>query len=271
MIILGAMTAFATDLGAPDSIIMNTADVTYQPGHFVVQFIHVYAVCDDSVLFFNLPLTWTSPDNQIFPGLTVWRYPFTEWDVVYDTLLMAERLLRQVAFADIGGPDNPPLLTNGQRLWVIDLRFLIQPNASQQFVVIDTIWDPRNGLVEFANINNTWHPKVKAGYLRYGIVGIDEQIATPTMFALNQNYPNPFNPETNIDFQVPTAGMVNVEIFNVLGQRVKTLISEQKDPGYYSVHWNGTNENGEVAPTGVYFYRMTAEGFTQTNKMVMLR
>ncbi|NLI15740.1 MAG: T9SS type A sorting domain-containing protein, partial [candidate division Zixibacteria bacterium] len=75
----------------------------------------------------------------------------------------------------------------------------------------------------------------------------------------------------NIEFALPKGGNVSIEVFNVLGQKVKTLISEYKDAGTYSVRWDGTNNNGMAVPSGVYFYRMVTEGFSQTNKMIMLR
>jgi hypothetical protein len=273
VILLSALPTFAQDPGAPDSVILDTTYAQVDTINGATRYIHVYFLTDDSIMFVNLPITWTSSDGLIFPGHSVWRVPFTQWDDVYDTLLIAERLLRQVCFADLAGPDNPPLFTNGQRLWALDLRFVAMPGADTQFVKVDTVTDPINGKVEFANIEITFRPKVKGGYFRYGstATGVDQPEVLPLVFVLNQNYPNPFNPETNIEYSVPTAGNVNIDVYNVLGQRVKTLVSEYKSVGNFSVRWDGSNYNGQMVPSGVYFYRMVTEGFSQTNKMIMLR
>jgi hypothetical protein len=272
IMLLMALPAFAQDPGSPDSIIIDTTYAPWDTVNYTTRYVHVYFVTDDSIMFLNLPITWTSPDGQVFPGRSVWRAPFTEWDDCWDTLLIEQRLLRQVCWADLGGEDNPPLFTNGIRLWGLDLRFVATPSAVPQFVFVDTCTDPINGKVEMANVDITFRPKIKRGYFRYGSIGIDDNTPVlPSAIALNQNYPNPFNPETNIEFALPKGGNVSIEVFNVLGQKVKTLISEYKDAGTYSVRWDGTNNNGMAVPSGVYFYRMVTEGFSQTNKMIMLR
>jgi hypothetical protein len=272
VILLSALPTFAQDPGAPDSVILDTAYAPVDNVNGATRYIHVYFVADDTIMFVNLPITWTSPDGLVYPGHNVWRTPFTQWDDVYDSLLIAQRLLRIVCFADIGGADNPPLYSPGTRLWGLDLRFIALPTATAQFVKVDTVTDPINGKVEFANIDITFKPKVKWGYFRYGSVGVDNEPTTmPIAYVLEQNYPNPFNPETNIKFSVPTEGNVTVEVFNLLGQKVRTLVSDYKAVGTYTVLWDGTNTNGQMVPSGVYFYKMMAPGFTQTNKMIMLR
>lgn len=93
----------------------------------------------------------------------------------------------------------------------------------------------------------------------------------PTAYVLNQNSPNPFNPNTSIEFAIPRSGQVKVEIFNVLGQKVKTLVDEYLKVGYKRVEWNGTDDAGKPAASGVYLYRMTANEFSETKKMVLLK
>jgi len=98
-----------------------------------------------------------------------------------------------------------------------------------------------------------------------------ERVSLPSEFILNQNYPNPFNPGTNIEYQLPEAAYVSIEVFNILGQKVKTLVSEQKEAGYHQARWDGESDSGRDVPSGVYFYRMNAGSFSQTMKMVMLK
>jgi hypothetical protein len=96
----------------------------------------------------------------------------------------------------------------------------------------------------------------------------------PTDFTLNQNYPNPFNPETTIEFAVG-AGFANMQVrlvvFNLLGEKVSTIINEPLAAGKYSYKWRGTNQQGETMASGIYFYRLTIGDQSQTKKMVLLK
>jgi len=93
----------------------------------------------------------------------------------------------------------------------------------------------------------------------------------PACFALHPNYPNPFNPATVIMFDVPVRTEVSLKVFNVRGQLVNTLISEELPPGTHHVRWNGTNNDGRPVASGVYFYRMDAEDYQKTQKMILLK
>jgi hypothetical protein len=106
--------------------------------------------------------------------------------------------------------------------------------------------------------------------------GAVQVVAIPTDFALQKNYPNPFNPATRIQYQLPEAATVKLEIFNALGQKVRTLVnSEQQPAGYYHLEWNGRDETGYVLPSGVYFYHLKAKAasreFAKTHKMLMVK
>lgn len=99
----------------------------------------------------------------------------------------------------------------------------------------------------------------------------EERTNLPTEFALQQNYPNPFNPQTKIAFSVPENQFTSLEIFNVLGQKVKTLISQNLFIGNYETVWNGTDKNGKLVSNGVYFYKMKSGKFSKTKKMLFLK
>ena len=85
------------------------------------------------------------------------------------------------------------------------------------------------------------------------------------------NYPNPFNPTTTIKYNVPESGNVTVEIYNVLGQKVRTLVSTIQRAGENSIIWDGTNNNGDVVASGVYFYKLTVGGRMITKKMILMK
>lgn len=88
---------------------------------------------------------------------------------------------------------------------------------------------------------------------------------------LQGNYPNPFNPETTISFSTQKDNLVTLDIYNIKGQRVKTLINEHKTAGQHSVVWNGTDDNNRNVSSGVYFYRMRNGEFSSTKKMILMK
>ena len=88
----------------------------------------------------------------------------------------------------------------------------------------------------------------------------------PSNFELYQNYPNPFNPATKIKFQLPKAGNAKIEIFDPIGRLVTTLINNTFEPGNYEIEFNGGNLS-----SGIYFYRLTTDNFTQIKKMILVK
>ncbi|MBD3290727.1 S8 family serine peptidase [candidate division KSB1 bacterium] len=93
----------------------------------------------------------------------------------------------------------------------------------------------------------------------------------PDEFQLMQNYPNPFNPTTRITFGIPVETEVRLEIYNNLGQRIRTLLHENKSPGRYTVYWDGRNELGKKVSSGLFFYTLRAGNVVKTRKMVLLK
>ena len=100
------------------------------------------------------------------------------------------------------------------------------------------------------------------------ITGIEgEEDLLPKEFELMQNYPNPFNPVTKIKYAIPQVSHVRIEIYNVLGQRVRTLVNEEKVPGYYTVDFDASS-----LASGFYIYRLNASsGFNSVKKMIVTK
>lgn len=93
----------------------------------------------------------------------------------------------------------------------------------------------------------------------------------PEVYALEQNFPNPFNPRTTISFALPEAGKISLNIYNVQGQLVRTLVSGSYEAGIYNLQWDATNDYGVRVGSGIYFYRIQAENYVETRKMTLLR
>ncbi|MCX6168488.1 MAG: glycoside hydrolase family 3 C-terminal domain-containing protein [Ignavibacteriales bacterium] len=99
----------------------------------------------------------------------------------------------------------------------------------------------------------------------------DKEENLPFNFSLSNNYPNPFNPSTKIEYTLPKSSNVKIEIYNSLGQLVNILENSFRNAGKYNLVWNGNNSSGSPVSSGIYFYRMSAEGFTLVKKMVLVR
>lgn len=97
----------------------------------------------------------------------------------------------------------------------------------------------------------------------------ENQIAVE--FALQQNYPNPFNSDTEIKYQLPQSCKVTIEIYNSLGQKIRTMVSKAQPAGFYSVVWDGRNEHGIPVASGIYLYLIRANQYHEVKKMLLLR
>ena len=153
--------------------------------------------------------------------------------------------------------------------------FAVFGNSQLQFIldnygeyqVGDTVYV--TGTV-FRECDTTWCPEARGCIIDNTIDDCANPLSsTSTLEA--QNYPNPFNPSTSILFTLPTAGHVNVSVFNLLGQKVQTLYDGALSAGDHTVVWNGTDGNGNTSASGVYFYRIEAGEYQVTKKMVLTK
>jgi len=113
--------------------------------------------------------------------------------------------------------------------------------------------------------------RVPNPHVRTVVLTVNDPVNVPKVFALGQNYPNPFNPSTRIAVDIPKVTSVDVAVFNLLGQKIATLMSGEQAPGSITVEWDGRDENGLHVPSGVYFVRMQADGFTATQKVMVMK
>ena len=260
------------DPGLQDSIIVG--QISFDPTWSTVN-VPVYAVTDDSVASFNIPLGWFPHGLGIQAGQNGdYYYPLTTWDFIFDTALVNQDFFRTVGVFDVFGDTgiNVPLLTNGVRMHIMTLHFIIPPDWDWQNVQIDTVHDEVNGSMFFGMPDGItgFVPAFQFGAL-LPIMGIDNDGKLPDTYALKQNYPNPFNPSTQIEFALASAGHLSLQIYDILGRNVKTLIDKDIEAGQYSIIWDGTNNSGQDVPSGAYFYKLTANSFVQTKKMLLIR
>lgn len=140
-------------------------------------------------------------------------------------------------------------------------------------LTLNAAWVPANCRVIVFVQNNTDKKVQNAEYADVAtLTGVGEPInGIPTTFEISQNYPNPFNPTTNIDYAVSKPSFVSVKVYNLLGQEVRTLVSEEKGVGVYQAKWDGKDNVGVEAPSGMYLYKMIAGSFSETKKMMFMK
>jgi len=189
-------------------------------------------------------------------------------------------------------PASQPLLGSGSRVLLATMTF--KPEDTMH-VCIDTCFWPPSSRFEMSinwlsHVGATFKPRMggtppggahpDSSYERCfkipptpsdvkEIQGSDE--SKPSQFSLSQNYPNPFNPITNFQFTLPKPAHVKIDVFNIVGQKVKTLMDQDMKPGVYQVDWDGKDESGNSVSTGVYFYKVQAGDFSDMKKMVLLK
>jgi len=186
------------------------------------------------------------------------------------------------SYAASGIPDRR-MEARSRVLW-ITMEFVLEDSMQ---ICIDSCFWPPSGRVQFgAGIlpPYTFRPKIWDDYAGeeefcfrayLGASDVKElpgsEDSRPSEFSLSQNYPNPFNPATNFQFTLSKSVHVKIEIFNIVGQNVKTLVDDNMTPGVYVVDWDGKDDKGNLVSSGIYFYRIQAGDFSDMKKMVLLK
>ncbi|HTY35482.1 MAG TPA: T9SS type A sorting domain-containing protein [Bacteroidota bacterium] len=178
---------------------------------------------------------------------------------VLDGLIYQECPMPSDSTYMIGYLANADAYTSNQLNGSGHIRVTVSPTQTkvdyvQAYLPRDTNAVQRNGRIAFSY---TVLPKITA---------IEPGQASPPMFELGQNFPNPFNPSTAISFQLPAVSFVSIEVFDLLGRKVTTLVNEVCQPGQHTVRWDGAG-----SPSGVYYYRLHALGAVATKKAILIR
>jgi hypothetical protein len=159
------------------------------------------------------------------------------------------------------------------------MHFTVDPATPDTQFVIDTVMVGVNSATEFtltaadggAVLIPIFNPGVVDVLVNTGVEDVTDNDALPASFSLSQNYPNPFNPTTTIEFALPQASHVRLEVFNILGRLVRTLVDRDLSAGVHRIQFDSRTEKGAQISTGVYFYRIQSEQFVETKKMLLLK
>ena len=267
-------TAFAQqdpkDAGAADSLILSFShlpDLATGDSSVVVE---IYALNDNALGNISSAFTWNTSSLHM--------------DTAYfsATAMSAFNLTQLVFYKNSSDSSNAAKIfqCTGLRIFGAGLapgRTLVATYEFHVAAAIDSIVIDTTAFIKLAYVtavgNIEFVPRF-SGRLVHKFPQAVEIINTgsmPTRFELSQNYPNPFNPSTTFEFALPKATQVELAIFNVLGQRVVTLVNRELPPGVYKETWNGTSESGSPVASGIYFYRLSAGDYVSTKKMMMLK
>ena len=170
-------------------------------------------------------------------------------------------------------------LTGGDQFIYFDQRD--STHDWRQYTIISKAPEDAAGLSMRARFNSmtmgyAWYDDFSIEPVEILITGVEEadliaQGLIPAEYELRQNYPNPFNPTTMIEFKLPKAGQINLDIFNILGQRVRLLTGGFHRAGTFKLLWNARNDYGQKVPTGIYFYRLRAGDYITMKKMILMK
>lgn len=205
-----------------------------------------------------LGVFWESTGEPRSGEAHVWaRQAARSWDPVRAT------------YADCNGDG----IINGSDIEIIQSNWG-QTHAIEGVPTVFTMDELNDNSESFDDVNNSVETLGlgESGDKMHGLLeGYITEQSNIEAFSLGRNFPNPFNPVTRIDFTIPRDCHVTLEVYNVLGQTVKMLVDDNLSSGYRSVIWDGTDDSGSPVPSGVYFYRMTADEFSKVRKMLLIR
>ncbi len=158
------------------------------------------------------------------------------------------------------------------------LYFTAAANAPETTIVIDsTSYQGSQStyvVLTAADGGTQFTPMFRSGSVALKIgTGVDDGRtgSLPKVFSLDQNYPNPFNPTTQIQFGLPKASQVRIDIYNVLGAQVRTLVNQRMEAGFHRLTFDGRSADGRTLATGIYFYRLSTPEFVQSKKMLLMK
>lgn len=216
------------------------------------------------------PTTFVSPCT----GRGVGNYKADSAAAVPDGISPDGFLHATVSQGDEGIGEDIVLVPGADPVGSPSLRFVFVANGSPGKFYIDTACiTPANWTGFNDRNNNLLSPSFTRGVVTL-IGSAVKELETgivPQDYSLEQNYPNPFNAGTVIRFAQPVDGNVRIDVFNILGRKVKTLVNEFRSAGTHQTDWDGRSDDGIEVATGVYFYRITTDGFSSTRKMVLLK
>jgi len=263
---MGFSFAYAQDPGVPDTCIIQRIEKVLPNTQVIV---NVYVFNDEHLQAITIPLVY--PDtNSTLPvkcdSVSVVGTRSATAAMTTDSFSIDNVKHRVAVYAIWFAGDLAP--GSGS---VAKIYFSTGPTWDSTWsVAVDSTFFPPMSELSFDEPGgtNSFIPVFHPGALDVKDVNTPSK---PTVFTLAQNYPNPFNPKTMIRFALPKDSWVRLEVYNILGQKVKTLVDEKLAAGIKEVEWDGKDTKGLEVASGIYFYKIKADNFSDVKKMVMLK
>jgi hypothetical protein len=236
----------------------------------------ISVIHDEKLAAMDIPLKWSD-------GVTLTDVSFAETRVDYFDVKIAniDEANDQVLIGLISmvyGRKDELKPGDGE---IASLTFTVDDPNLKEFEV--TPFETQNPGHSLSLVYNDWssgrpivghaNPEVEGNPIALTAKPGDEigPINLPTAYSLDQNFPNPFNPSTTLAYSLKEAGHVTVNIYNVLGQNVRTLVDEYQNAGNYTAIWDGHDGTGSEVGSGIYFYRIKSGDFSDIKKMVLMK
>lgn len=272
--ILQTITAYSRDNNSVRGITDAYEILTHAPGAFNLQkpadqtVLKLYKSADIETFewskavdpYTNIRISRFDPPTVVFSDVVAYKW------VGVDSISLTNKLEKS---SDAVGMSEKLTMNHGQLADVINQISGSTTTKSQAIVwwVVAT-----DGLFNTLSTppNSDPRPGFRLRIIKEGILDVANG-QVPTEFTLDQNFPNPFNPSTQIAFSLPKGSQVSLVVYDLLGNKVKTLVNEFKEASKYNVTWDATNDLGEAVPTGTYVYKIVAGNFTATRKMTLLK
>lgn len=221
----------------------------------------------DELLLKSRPMPPTNVSCEVLTGpccpVALSNAVRVSWDAPQDQLLPIDHyvVFRRIPPSWMGDKFGP--------IYDIEIEICPNPHANRDFFVYSFDSEGDSSIVQeyCGAVAGAWN-LCPENIKKDAVTG---DIIQPGQFSLQQNYPNPFNASTAIEYELPADGMARVEVFNMLGRRVRILVDGFRSAGRYVTVWNGRNDVGEDVSSGVYFCRITSEGHTSTKRMLLLK
>lgn len=184
--------------------------------------------------------------------------PYLSWNPYHSSNILGYNIYRKIIFGAGGSQTNIIFTTSTSYL---DDDFEIDPKFGEDQV---EYWIKAKISSSQESLNGNHIQLIGDSYIQWKLLSQDSKDNFD--YKLSQNYPNPFNPSTNITYQLKEGGFVNLTIYNSVGESITELVNQRQEEGNYSIVFNASN-----LPSGIYFYRIKTEKFTETKKMILLR
>lgn len=243
-------------------------------------------VGDDNLI--RVPISVANGNNLVgidlafaySPGVTIKEVTFDDtkvanWDLTASMLNATNRTVAIMMVPQLTMQKKPPLAEGSNNL-IAQLVFERNDPTATEIKLEPTVLDDPHHSVFFvyaftdeSGQYTQWREDPIVVNSTVAMSAVSNNL--PKAFGLDQNYPNPFNPTTKLSFALPRDAHVRMTVFNVLGQEVRTLVDKEMTAGTHDVTWDGRNGDGGQVSSGIYFYRINADNFSATKKMMMLK